>query len=97
MSRIIQDGTWAKFLHGLLKGWTGSGRETIYHVLATIDHRCWRDNCFVKHTWHGDFLRLEVDHVDGNPYNNDPQNLRLLCNHCHSQTPTYKVRRAYRQ
>lgn len=35
-------------------------------------------------------LCLQVDHVDGNPDNNFPENLRLLCPNCHSQTPTYK-------
>lgn len=25
---------------------------------------------------------LEIDHIDGNPFNNDPDNLRLLCKSC---------------
>ena len=33
---------------------------------------------------------LHVDHIDGNPDNNKPKNLRLLCPNCHSQTETYK-------
>jgi hypothetical protein len=27
--------------------------------------------------------QLEVDHIDGNPYNNDPTNLQTLCVMCH--------------
>jgi len=27
--------------------------------------------------------QLEVDHIDGNPYNNDPNNLQTLCSCCH--------------
>jgi len=27
---------------------------------------------------------LEVDHIDGNPKNNDPENLQTLCKHCHT-------------
>lgn len=34
---------------------------------------------------------LEVDHIDGDCYNNSPQNLRVLCPNCHSLTPTYKA------
>jgi len=27
-------------------------------------------------------LKLEIDHIDGEPWNNDPDNLRLLCKRC---------------
>lgn len=34
---------------------------------------------------------LEVDHIDGDCYNNHKDNLRVLCPNCHSLTPTYKA------
>lgn len=34
-------------------------------------------------------IAVEIDHVDGNPRNNRPDNLRFLCPNCHSLTPTY--------
>ncbi len=33
---------------------------------------------------------LDIDHVDGNAYNNDRNNLRVLCPNCHSLKKTFK-------
>ena len=33
---------------------------------------------------------LEVDHIDGDPNNNNVKNLRLLCPNCHSLTPHFR-------
>lgn len=32
---------------------------------------------------------IQMDHIDGNCFNNDQTNLRLLCPNCHAMTPTY--------
>ena len=32
---------------------------------------------------------VNVEHIDGNPYNTVESNLTLLCPNCHSLTPTY--------
>ena len=29
--------------------------------------------------------KFEIDHIDGNPDNNDPANLQELCQHCHKE------------
>lgn len=36
-------------------------------------------------------IPLEVHHIDGNCYNNNIDNLQLLCPNCHSITPNYKA------
>lgn len=35
-------------------------------------------------------IPLEVEHIDGNPYNNNPNNVDLICPNCHSLTKTYR-------
>lgn len=42
--------------------------------------------------WQGKPLSLQLDHTDGNPSNNNPENLRLICPNCHSQTPHFGAR-----
>ena len=34
-------------------------------------------------------LALQLDHIDGNAGNNMPDNLRIICPNCHSQTDTF--------
>ena len=48
--------------------------------------------CGGANTWLGAHLALVLDHVDGNPTNNQRENLRLICPNCDSQLPTYKSR-----
>ncbi len=36
--------------------------------------------------WQGKKITLHVDHVDGNPGDDRPTNVRLICPNCHSQT-----------
>lgn len=48
--------------------------------------------CGISDTYNGKALTLQVDHIDGNSDNNFPNNLRLLCPNCHSQTETWVTR-----
>ncbi|WP_407839003.1 HNH endonuclease signature motif containing protein [Streptomyces sp. DSM 116496] len=48
--------------------------------------------CGIEPTWQGYPLPLEVDHIDGDWRNNQPDNLRLVCPNCHSTTDTYRGR-----
>ena len=48
-------------------------------------HEC--EICGIEE-WMGKKAPLELDHIDGNHYNNELKNLRIICPNCHSQTET---------
>ena len=49
------------------------------------EHKC--EICSTTE-WMGKKVPLELDHIDGNHYNNNFLNLRVICPNCHSQTET---------
>ena len=42
--------------------------------------------------WLGEPIPLELDHIDGDKFNNELNNLAVLCPNCHAKTPTYRGR-----
>ncbi|QOI71330.1 putative HNH homing endonuclease [Erwinia phage pEa_SNUABM_12] len=42
-----------------------------------------------NHEWNGKTIPLELDHIDGDHYNNDLENLRIICPNCHAQTDSH--------
>lgn len=48
--------------------------------------------CDQNSTWKNKPLIMQLDHIDGNSDNNMPENLRLLCPNCHTQTGTFSRR-----
>jgi hypothetical protein len=50
-----------------------------------------KDECEVCNLteWMGQKIPLELHHVDGNRFNNELENLQILCPNCHSLTPNH--------
>src|SRR5574339_274582 len=48
--------------------------------------------CGLKDEWNGRPIRMQADHKNGICNDNRPENLRLLCPNCHSQTRTFSGR-----
>lgn len=46
-----------------------------------------------RDSWLGQPIRLELDHINGDPCDNRLENLRILCSNCHSLTETWCGRR----
>lgn len=41
------------------------------------------DHCQLCNFIPVDSIQLDIDHIDGNPSNNNPENLQTLCANCH--------------
>lgn len=58
-------------------------------ILSERGESC--ENCGLSE-WLGIKIRLDMHHIDGNPDNNNRENLKLLCPNCHSLTENYGAR-----
>lgn len=50
------------------------------------EYRC--EKCGITE-WCGEEITLQVHHIDGDHFNNELDNLQLLCPNCHTQTDSY--------
>lgn len=64
-----------------------STRSALRQILASQrGYKC--EVCEIV-DWLGSPITLQVDHINGDPSDNSPINLRLICPNCHSQTPNW--------
>ena len=86
---------------GMIDKWLSEGKNFIRkggtsipswmrkYLIESCDCKC--SNCgWGEKNPHTNKVSLEIDHIDGDAYNNSPTNLRVLCPNCHSLTKTYK-------
>lgn len=56
--------------------------------LGLKEYKCEADGCGIS-SWNGKPIKLQVHHKDGDHFNNEIDNIMLLCPNCHSQTDTF--------
>lgn len=73
--------------------YTSSLRKNILNK-NILEYKCRR--CKINE-WEGEKITLEIEHIDGDNWNNRLDNLELLCPNCHSLTKTYRSKKIKKQ
>jgi Zn finger protein HypA/HybF involved in hydrogenase expression len=71
------------------KGGTSIPNWMRRYLLEEAQYKC-LDCGWGKTNEYTNTVPLDIDHIDGDAYNNDKKNLRVLCPNCHSLKKTFK-------
>lgn len=69
--------------------WTSYSNRVKTYLFNKYDSKCSKCGWGETNPYTGT-IPLEVEHIDGDPYNTTPDNVTLLCPNCHSLTATYR-------
>jgi Zn finger protein HypA/HybF involved in hydrogenase expression len=61
-------------------------------IYGNLEQKC--KICNLRNKWNDIFLRLQIDHINGDVKDNRIENLRMICPNCHTQTSTWGVNNA---
>jgi len=71
-------------------GYIHSGKLKAHLLKEKIFEEYICKQCGIK-DWQNKSITLQLDHINGDSYDNNIYNLRLLCPNCHSKTDTWKT------
>ena len=83
-----------KILSGEIKLQYGSSIRKYIILNNVFEYKC--NKCGINE-WMGEKITLEIEHKDGDNWNNKKENLEFLCPNCHSLTSTFRKKKNIKQ
>lgn len=72
------------------KGWKGQGIKKKLIEFKLKEDIC--EICGIVAEWNGKPLSLQLDHINGDHFDNRLENLQIVCPNCHTQLETFSCK-----